>query len=108
LPWMREAATGSAAASSACSAGQPRCSASSCSAARVPASAAGTAPQGLEATGDPSFCTLWTLCGMPAVNLPLMRGANGLPLGAQLVGPRGGDARLLRDARWLQTQVASG
>ncbi len=64
-------------------------------------SAAGTAPRGLDATGDPAFCTLWTFCGMPALNLPLMTGANGLPLGAQLVGPRMGDARLLRTARWL-------
>ena len=70
--------------------------------------AAGTAPLGLEATGDPAFCTLWTLCGMPAISLPLMTGANGLPLGAQLVGPRGGDARLLRDARWLMAQIESG
>ena len=69
--------------------------------------AAGTAPQGLQATGDPAFCTLWTLCGMPAVNLPLMRGANGLPLGAQLVGPRGDDARLLCTARWLAAQAAA-
>jgi Asp-tRNA(Asn)/Glu-tRNA(Gln) amidotransferase A subunit family amidase len=30
-----------------------------------------------------------------------MSGANGLPLGAQLVGPRHGDGRLLRTARWL-------
>lgn len=64
-------------------------------------SAAGAAPRGLESTGDPAFCTLWTFCGMPALNLPLMTGANGLPLGAQLVGPRMGDARLLRTARWL-------
>ena len=63
--------------------------------------AAGTAPKGLASTGDPSFCTLWTLCGMPALNLPLMQGTNGLPLGVQLVGPRGSDARLLRTARWL-------
>ena len=63
--------------------------------------AAGTAPKGLASTGDPSFCTLWTLCGMPALNLPLMQGGNGLPLGVQLVGPRGGDARLLRTAKWL-------
>ena len=63
--------------------------------------APGTAPKGLGATGDPSFCTLWTLCGMPAINLPLMQGGNGLPLGVQLVGPRHGDARLLRTARWL-------
>ena len=63
--------------------------------------AAGTAPAGLESTGDPVFCALWTLCGMPALNVPLMQGANGLPLGVQLVGPRHGDARLLRTARWL-------
>ncbi len=64
-------------------------------------SATGTAPHGLESTGDPAFCTLWTLCGMPALNLPLMRGGNGLPLGAQLVGRREDDARLLRTGRWL-------
>jgi Asp-tRNA(Asn)/Glu-tRNA(Gln) amidotransferase A subunit family amidase len=63
--------------------------------------APGTAPAGLEATGDPSFCTLWTLFGMPALTVPLMQGAEGLPLGVQLVGPRHGDARLLRTARWL-------
>ena len=56
-------------------------------------------------TGDPAFCTLWTLCGMPALTLPLMQGENGLPLGVQLVGPRHGDARLLRTARWLAGQV---
>ncbi|TRZ67573.1 MAG: amidase [Rhodocyclaceae bacterium] len=69
--------------------------------------AAGTAPLGLESTGSPAFCTLWTLCGLPAITLPLMQGANGLPLGVQLVGPRGGDARLLRTARWLVAQVRS-
>jgi Asp-tRNA(Asn)/Glu-tRNA(Gln) amidotransferase A subunit family amidase len=63
--------------------------------------ALGTAPKGLGATGDPVFCVLWTLLGMPAVTLPLMRGANGLPLGVQLVGRRNFDARLLRTARWL-------
>ena len=66
--------------------------------------APGTAPK-LAATGDPAFCTLWTLCGMPALSLPLMNGANGLPLGVQLVGQRGGDARLLRTARWLVAKV---
>lgn len=70
--------------------------------------AAGTAPKGLESTGDPSFCTLWTLCGMPALSLPLMQGENGLPLGVQLVGPRGSDARLLRTARWLVNRLESG
>ena len=69
-------------------------------------SAPGTAPK-LAATGDPAFCTLWTLCGMPAVSLPLMKGENGLPLGVQLVGRRGDDARLLRTARWLVSRVQS-
>jgi Asp-tRNA(Asn)/Glu-tRNA(Gln) amidotransferase A subunit family amidase len=72
----------------------------------VTPSAPGTAPKGLEATGDPSFCTLWTFCGMPALNLPLMHGENGLPLGVQLVGPRQSDARLLRTARWLVNRLA--
>lgn len=71
-------------------------------------SAPGTAPVGLDSTGNPVFCTLWTLCGMPALNLPLLQGDNGLPLGVQLVGPRHGDARLLRTARWLADRVADG
>ena len=69
--------------------------------------APGTAPAGLESTGDPVFCTLWTLLGMPALNVPLLEGDNGLPLGVQLVGPRHGDARLLRTARWLVGRLAS-
>jgi Asp-tRNA(Asn)/Glu-tRNA(Gln) amidotransferase A subunit family amidase len=69
--------------------------------------ALGTAPKGLGATGDPVFCVLWTLLGMPAVTLPLMQGANGLPLGVQLVGRRNFDARLLRTARWLERKVAA-
>jgi Asp-tRNA(Asn)/Glu-tRNA(Gln) amidotransferase A subunit family amidase len=69
--------------------------------------APGPAPKGLASTGDPSFCTLWTLCGMPAISLPLLEAANGLPIGVQLVGPRNGDARLLRTSRWLAARVAS-
>ncbi|MDX1512844.1 MAG: amidase [Gammaproteobacteria bacterium] len=65
----------------------------------------GEAPVGLESTGSPVFCTLWTLCGVPAATLPLMSGPAGLPLGVQLVGPRGDDARLLRTARWLTQAV---
>jgi Asp-tRNA(Asn)/Glu-tRNA(Gln) amidotransferase A subunit family amidase len=76
-----------------------------CDAILTPA-APGTAPKGLASTGDPAFCTLWTLCGMPALSLPLMQGANGLPLGVQLVGARDLDARLLRTGRWLALQCA--
>ena len=69
-------------------------------------SAPSAAPKGLASTGDPSFCTLWTLCGMPAISLPLLQSANDLPIGVQLVGPRHGDARLLRTARWLAAKMA--
>ena len=69
--------------------------------------APGSAPKGLAATGDPSFCTLWTLCGMPAISLPLLQSADGMPLAVQLVGPRYGDARLLRTAHWLATKIAA-
>jgi Asp-tRNA(Asn)/Glu-tRNA(Gln) amidotransferase A subunit family amidase len=68
--------------------------------------ALGTAPKDLGSTGDPVFCSIWTLFGMPAITAPLMQGENGLPLGVQLVGRKGYDARLLRTARWLEKKVA--
>lgn len=61
----------------------------------------GTAPQGLENTGSPLFCALWTLCGLPAVSIPITTAANGLPLAVQLVGWRGQDSKLLSIAAWL-------
>jgi len=66
----------------------------------------GEAPLGLTSTGSPIFCTIWTLCGVPAVSLPILQGSTGMPIGAQLVGAQGADARLLRTARWL-THLAS-
>ncbi len=65
----------------------------------------GEAPAGLASTGNPVFCTIWTLCGMPAITLPILKGPQGLPLGVQLVGSVGDDARLLRTARWLVETV---
>ncbi|UCH75203.1 MAG: amidase [Rhodospirillales bacterium] len=68
----------------------------------------GEAPVGLDSTGSPIFCTIWTLCGTPAVTVPVMQGANGMPIGAQLVGAPGDDARLLRVAAWLARLVEEG
>jgi len=65
----------------------------------------GEAPIGLEATGSPVFCTTWSYLGVPAVTLPLMQGSNGMPIGVQLVGPPGDDARLFRSAKWLAREV---
>jgi Asp-tRNA(Asn)/Glu-tRNA(Gln) amidotransferase A subunit family amidase len=63
-------------------------------------SAPGAAPKGT-ATGSPVFNSLWTLTGLPAVTIPLLKGEGGLPIGTQLVGAPGEDARLLRTATWL-------
>jgi Asp-tRNA(Asn)/Glu-tRNA(Gln) amidotransferase A subunit family amidase len=63
--------------------------------------APGVAPLGLGAIGDPAFGVLWTLVGLPSVSLPILQGEGELPLGVQIVGPAGDDARLMRSARWL-------
>jgi len=74
-----------------------------CTAIITPA-ARGVAPKG-EATGDPVFCTFWTLLGLPAITLPLLTGEDDMPLGVQLVGAPGDDARLLRTAQWVVTKL---
>lgn len=68
--------------------------------------ATGIAPKGLDSTGDPSFCSLWTLTGLPAISLPLLQGENNMPLGVQLVGAMNRDAQLLRTAKWLLSHLA--
>ncbi|MGD9293897.1 MAG: amidase [Roseobacter sp.] len=70
-------------------------------------SAAGEAPRFGGGTGDPIFCTLWTLAGLPCITLPLLVGETGLPIGVQLIGPAHKDDRLLRTARWCQNTLAA-
>jgi Asp-tRNA(Asn)/Glu-tRNA(Gln) amidotransferase A subunit family amidase len=50
----------------------------------------------------------WSLCGLPTVSLPLLRGRQGLPIGVQLVGRHGGDRELLRIAGWLEAVALAG
>jgi len=56
-------------------------------------------------TGDPICCTVWTLCGLPCITMPLLSGSNNLPIGVQLVGPLRRDDRLLRTARYVLQQL---
>ena len=65
----------------------------------------GEAPVGLDNTGDPSFCTIWTFCGVPSLNIPIFVGENGMPIGTQLVGAKNDDARLLRTANCLLSRL---
>jgi Asp-tRNA(Asn)/Glu-tRNA(Gln) amidotransferase A subunit family amidase len=69
--------------------------------------APGPAPA-IATTGDPVFCSTWTYLGTPAVTLPLLSSEGGLPIGVQLIGRRGNDARLLRTARWLVKTLQRG
>lgn len=68
-------------------------------------SAAGEAPKFIDGTGDPVFCTLWSLCGLPSLNMPLLVGENGLPVGVQLIGSAEEDDRLLRTANWMLREL---
>jgi Asp-tRNA(Asn)/Glu-tRNA(Gln) amidotransferase A subunit family amidase len=68
-------------------------------------SAAGEAPVGIDATGDPLFCRGWTLLGLPCIHLPFARGSSGLPVGLQLIGRWGDDHRLLSSAQWVHDRL---
>jgi Asp-tRNA(Asn)/Glu-tRNA(Gln) amidotransferase A subunit family amidase len=65
----------------------------------------GEAPVGLESTGDPLFCRMWTLLGLPCVSLPGIHGPDGLPLGAQIIGPMYGDGLALSVAGWASRRL---
>ena len=67
--------------------------------------ARGEAPATFGHTGDPSFCTIWTLCGVPAVTIPVGLGPQGLPLGLQLVGRFLEDPSLLSVAQWCTQAI---
>ena len=71
----------------------------------VPA-AAGEAPIGLNSTGNAAFCTIWTTMHVPAITLPLFRGPNGLPVGAQFVARRDDDRKLMAACRWVMRNAA--
>ncbi|HZP93113.1 MAG TPA: amidase [Burkholderiales bacterium] len=64
--------------------------------------APGEAPATLENTGDPRFCSIWTLTGAPAITIPTGKGPNGLPLGLQLVGATEEENYLLATAAWCE------
>lgn len=49
-----------------------------------------------------AFTGPWNACGLPAVSIPFALTGSGLPVGVQLVGPRGSDGRLLALAAALE------
>jgi Asp-tRNA(Asn)/Glu-tRNA(Gln) amidotransferase A subunit family amidase len=69
-------------------------------------SAPGAAPKGLASTGDPRFNRLWTLMGVPCVNIPADVTADGLPVGVQVIARFGDDAGALAAARFVEAALA--
>jgi Asp-tRNA(Asn)/Glu-tRNA(Gln) amidotransferase A subunit family amidase len=71
-------------------------------------SAPGAAPKGLGSTGDPRFNRLWTLMGVPCVNIPAYVADGGLPVGVQVIARFGDDAGALAAARFVEEALARG
>jgi Asp-tRNA(Asn)/Glu-tRNA(Gln) amidotransferase A subunit family amidase len=69
-------------------------------------SAPGAAPAGLGSTGGPLFNRLWTLLGAPAINVPGLADASGLPLGVQIVGRFARDRTALAAAAFVERALA--
>jgi Asp-tRNA(Asn)/Glu-tRNA(Gln) amidotransferase A subunit family amidase len=69
-------------------------------------SAAGEAPD-RSSTGDPRFARLFTLLGVPAINVPGLHAPSGLPVGVQVVAPFARDARALAAAAFLERVIAA-
>lgn len=65
-------------------------------------SAPGAAPKGLASTGDARFNKLWTLMGVPCVNVPAHVAEGGLPVGVQVIARFGDDAGVLAAARFVE------
>lgn len=69
-------------------------------------SAPGAAPKGLGSTGDARYNRLWTLMGTPCVNIPAYVASGGLPVGVQIIGRYGEDAKALAAARFVEEALA--
>jgi Asp-tRNA(Asn)/Glu-tRNA(Gln) amidotransferase A subunit family amidase len=72
----------------------------------VTPAALGIAPKHEAGTGNPIMATLWTLLGAPAITLPLLTGAENMPVGVQFVGRLNDDVGLIRAAAWLERHHA--
>ncbi len=58
--------------------------------------APGSAPEGIDSTGDPVMNLPWTHAGLPTVTVPASTTDEGLPLGVQFAGRLGADEDVLR------------
>lgn len=73
----------------------------------VSPSAPGTAPEGLDSTGDPVMNLPWTHSGLPTVGLPSGFNEAGLPFGLQIAGRWQGDEALVAWAIGIEQALAA-
>ena len=69
--------------------------------------ATGTAPAGLDNTGDPVMNLPWTHCGHPTLGIPSGRDENGLPYGLQLAARAYKDEQLMVWGKQIETALVS-
>jgi Asp-tRNA(Asn)/Glu-tRNA(Gln) amidotransferase A subunit family amidase len=69
--------------------------------------ATGEAPKGLSSTGEVAMNVVWTLLHVPCVAVPAAKSPNGMPLGLQVIGRIGDDARTLACARWVADKLGA-
>jgi len=63
------------------------------------------APEGVSSTGDVAMNVVWTLLHTPCVAVPAGRSPAGMPLGMQVIGRIGDDARTLASAKWISERL---
>ena len=68
--------------------------------------APGSAPEGIQTTGNSIMNLPWTHAGLPAITLPAGDAPNGLPLGLQVVGAFLADEQLLEWTTMIEKTLA--
>ena len=63
--------------------------------------ATGQAPRDLMNTGNAIFNGYWTMMGVPAISLPLLKGEDSLPIGIQIISSWNEDFKLLKIAEYI-------
>jgi Asp-tRNA(Asn)/Glu-tRNA(Gln) amidotransferase A subunit family amidase len=64
----------------------------------------GIAPK-LTEDDKPDTCLIWTLCGVPVINIPAFKGPQNMPFGLQIVSRRYNDYLLLSFAEFLAAHL---
>ena len=63
---------------------------------------AGRRAQGIGLDRRPRYNRLWTLMGVPCVNVPTLIAEGGLPVGVKVIARYGADAKALAAARFVE------